>query len=104
MIAAWILFPLVLLVLAVGCGLLLEAAAGERLPGTLLVPAGLAVVRVTARFPTALDSTAKLATPLVVVLAVAGCVLGRSRRPRLDGWAAAAGIGAFAVYAAPIVL
>ena len=104
MIAAWIAFPLVLLALALGCGLLLEAAAGARLPGTLLVPAGLAVVMVAAQFPTAWDSTAKLATPLVVVLAVAGFVLARSRRPRLDRWAAAAGMGAFAVYAAPIVL
>src|SRR5690242_6524684 len=104
MIAACIAFPLVLLVLVVGCGLLLEAAAGDRLPGTLLVPGGLAVVMVAAQFPTTWDATAKLATPLVVVLAVAGFVLARARRPRLDGWAAAAGVGAFAEYAAPIVL
>jgi len=103
-IAAWIVFPVVLLVLVLGCGLLLEAAAGTRLPGTLLVAAGLAVVMVAAQFPTTWDATAKLATPLVVVLAIAGFVLARSRRPRLDGWAVAAGLGAFAVYAAPIVL
>ena len=37
MIVAWIAFPLLLLALSVGCGLLLERATGDRL-GALLVP------------------------------------------------------------------
>ena len=50
MIAAWIAFPLVLLVLTLGCGLLLERATGRPL-GLLLVPGGLAVVIVAAELP-----------------------------------------------------
>jgi hypothetical protein len=103
-IAAWIAFPLVLLVLAIGCGLLLARISGDRLAGPLLVPAGLAVVMVVGQFMTVASVTAKLATPAVIALAVAGFVLARSERPRLDWWAAACGLGAFAVYGAPIVL
>jgi hypothetical protein len=103
-IAAWIAFPLVLLVLAIGCGLLLARISGDRLAGPLLPPAGLAVVMVVGQFMTVASATAKLATPAVIALAVAGFVLARSERPRLDWWAAACGLGAFAVYGAPIVL
>jgi hypothetical protein len=104
MIAAWVAFPLVLLLLTVGCGLLLERLCGDRIPGTLLVPAGLALLIVVAQFVTAISSTAKLATAAVIAMAVAGFVLSRSRRPRLDGWAAAGALAVFAVYGAPIVL
>jgi hypothetical protein len=103
-IPAWLAFPIVLLVLAVGCGLLLARVAGGGLPGPLLVPAGLAVVMVVGQFMTVASFSAKLATPLVVALALVGFVLSRSERPRLDWWAAGCGLGAFAVYGAPIVL
>jgi hypothetical protein len=105
MIAAWIAFPVVLLAIAVGCGLLLERATGDRL-GPLLVPAGLAVVIVAANFTTMSAATVQVATALVIVLAIAGYALSWPfqwlRRP--DGWAGACAVGVFAVYAAPIVL
>ncbi|MGE0068352.1 MAG: hypothetical protein AB7T48_13470, partial [Solirubrobacterales bacterium] len=106
MFAAWVLFPLVLVALCFGCGLLLEAAVGRRLPGALLAPAGFAVVVVLAGLLTARGETASLATPAVVIVALAGAALAvRAKRwGGLEGWLAAAALGVFAVYAAPVVL
>ena len=105
MLTAWIVFPLVLAALAFGCGLLLEAASGVRLPRPLLLPAGLAVVIAAAIFPPIFESTAFLATPLVVALAAIGYGLAWPfRRRALDWWAAAAGIGTLGAFAAPVVL
>ena len=104
LLAAWIVFPLVALVLSLGCGLLLELLSGRCLPGALVAPAGFAVVVVAASLTTASSSTAQLTTPLLVALAVAGLGLSlrNPRRPRL--WPAVAAVGVFAVFAAPIVL
>jgi len=105
LLIAWLGFPLVLAVLALGCGLLLERAAGVRLPGALLLPAGLAVVVVIGLFPVMLDATAELTTPLIVLLAAAGLVLSPPwRRGPVDWAAAACGLAVFGVYAAPIVV
>jgi hypothetical protein len=41
LLVTWLLFPAVLGVLALGCGLLLERAAGVRVAGVLLAPLGL---------------------------------------------------------------
>jgi hypothetical protein len=111
-IAAWVLFPLLILALSAGCGLLLEACLGSRLPGPLLAPAGFAAIVVIAGVLTSRGETASLATPAVVVAAVAGIVLAyrnpelhgswKERRP--DGWAVAAAAGVFASYLAPVVL
>jgi len=59
MIAAWVALPVVLLLLTVGCGLLVDRLSGHRMPGTLLLPAGLALLIVVAQFVTAISSTAK---------------------------------------------
>jgi hypothetical protein len=101
----WLLFPLVVAALALGCGLLLERASGSPLPPPLLLPAGLAVVMVAALFPPILGSTASLATPLVVALAAAGYGLAWPfRKLRIDGWAAGAGVATYGIFAAPVVL
>lgn len=105
MITAWVLFPVLLAALCLGCGLLLEVAVGRRLPGLLLAPAGFGVIVVVTGLATASGTTAPLATPAVLALAVAGAGLTypwRGRRP--EPWALAAALAAFAVYAAPIVL
>ncbi len=105
MLIPWLLFPLLLAALALGCGLLLERAAGTRLPRPLLVPAGLAVVIAAALFPPIFGSTATFSTPLVVALAAAGYGLTWPiRRPRVDGWAAGAAIATYGIFAAPVVL
>jgi hypothetical protein len=90
--------------LSLGCGALLELAAGARLPRPLLVPVGLTVVILAGQFATLTDATAELAGPLVVALALAGLLLSRWWRPRPRPWAPAAAVGVFAVFAAPIVL
>jgi hypothetical protein len=103
---AWLLLPVVLGLVSLGLGLLVEAAAGFRLPRVLLVPIGLATTFVVARAAMVSGATAELATPLIAVGAVAGFVLGRGRLDRrgIDGWPIAATLLVFAVYAAPIVL
>ncbi len=104
MAIAWLVFPAVMAALSLGCGLLLERAAGLELPGPLLLPLGLAAVIVAAGLATMSSATAQLAVPLVVAIAVAGFGLSYPwRGRRLDGWALACGIGIFMVYAAPIV-
>jgi hypothetical protein len=104
MFVSWILFPLLLTALCLGCGFLLEALLGRRLPGPLLAPAGFMVLVVIAAVLTSRGETASLATPAAVLAALAGAALTfpwQGRRP--CGWVIAAALGAFAVYAAPVV-
>jgi hypothetical protein len=105
MIACWILFPVVLALLALGCGLLVELLAGRRLPGTLLLPAGYALIAVVAQLPAQWDATAELTVPLIVALALVGLGLGapRLRETRPDLLAASAALGVFLVFALPVV-
>ncbi len=105
MFASWLLFPVLLVALCLGCGLLLEVLAGRRLPGALLAPAGFAVLVVVAGLFTSRGETATLATPALILLAIAGFALTypwRGRQP--DRWLLAAALAVFAVYAAPVVL
>lgn len=108
LLAAWVLYPVLLGVLALGLGLALERLAGWRLPGALLLPAGIGAVIALSRLITEVGATAPLALPVLGVLTVAGLVLGRDRlrgaRASLDRPLALAALGVFAVFAAPIVL
>jgi hypothetical protein len=102
---AWIVFPVVLCLLALGCGLLVELAAGAKLPGTLLIPCGLALMTVTGVLCAASDATAELALPVTIALTIIGLGLGVPRRSlKPDPWALATALGVFAVFAAPVVL
>jgi hypothetical protein len=104
-IAAWVMFPAVLLALATGAGLLVERAAGPRVPGALLPTVGLALIVVACQFLTLAERTAGLIVPLAVFLALSGALLGgRDLIGRLDPWSAAVGVGAFAALSAPIAL
>lgn len=103
-LVAWLVFPLLLGLLSLGCGVALERATGRTVPGALLVPAGLAVLIVVAQFFTLADATAELATPAVAVLAAAGLALSRDRLRRLDLRPGAAAAAVYAVFAAPVVL
>jgi hypothetical protein len=107
LVAAWLAFPAVLLALAAGWGLLLEALAGRALPGPLVLPAGFAALVVVLQVPASAGGTARLATPLAAAGAVAGVALwaGQSTRlPRPDLAAGATALGVFVAYAAPVVL
>jgi hypothetical protein len=106
LLASWVLFPAVLALLALGCGLVLERAAGVRLPGALLAPTGVAVMIVVAGLTTLNAATASLTIPTVVGLAALGlaCGIGRgwwTRRCVLPLFAA---VIVFCAYAAPVVM
>jgi hypothetical protein len=106
MIAAWVLFPLVLLAVCLGCGLAVERVAGWRLAGAVIASVGLALVIVVATLMTYKGSTAKFTTAVVVLLALAGYAssIGRVRELRPERFSLAVGLGLYAVLAAPQVL
>lgn len=106
MLAAWIVFPLLLLAACFGFGLLTEALAGRRIPGALLAPLGMASLTVVGLATTASSTTASWAAPLAAVLALAGFVLAALGRRNLrpDPWPALVALAVFAVFAAPVVL
>lgn len=106
MVVDWALFPLVLLAVCLGCGLLVQRAGGWRMPGALVLPIGLALVVVVSSLTTSRAQTAPITTPLVVALAVAGYGVSwrRLRAVRVDPWMAAVGVGIYAICAAPLVL
>jgi len=103
LLVPWIGFPLALGVVALGSALLLERAAGRRIPGPLLLPAGLAVVTVVASFTTVSYRTAELTVPVLVGLAVLGLGLGRRSLRRFDAFAAGCALVAYLVVAAPVL-
>lgn len=106
--AAWMLFPLLLLAVVTGWGLLVERAAASRLPVPLLPAVGLAALAA------ALTATSATAPGLALPVTVGGTLAGGALRRWAPGpdvhdtepWrpAAAAAAAAFALVAAPIVL
>src|SRR5919106_3710853 len=91
-VAAVVVLPVVMTVIAVGCGLLVERASGRRLPGALVLPLGFALMLVVANLPLTLPATAWLGPWLMLAASGTGWALGarkrRDRRP--SAWAAAA--------------
>jgi hypothetical protein len=102
---AWVLFPLVLTALALGCGLLVERISGIDIAGALLPATGIGLIIVVAQFFTLDGGLAELTTPVTVALAVIGFGLSLPALQRgIAWWAVGAAIAVFAIYAAPIVL
>jgi len=104
LLVPWLLFPLVLAVLALGCARLLERVVGRQLPGALPLPVGLATLTVVAGFTTLSPRTADLTVPALVGLGIFG--LGLNRRRALAGfdWRAGAGaLAAFLAVGAPVI-
>jgi hypothetical protein len=105
LVVAWIVFPIVLALLSLGCGLLLETVSGMRLPGALLLPGGFIVISIATYFAHMSDSTASLQTPLVVGLAIAGYGVSPPwKRFQFDRWLIGSAAAVYAVFAAPVVL
>ncbi|HEX4110789.1 MAG TPA: hypothetical protein VHX88_21850, partial [Solirubrobacteraceae bacterium] len=102
LLICWALAPLLMVVLALGCGALVELAGGRRLPGSLLVPAGFAVIIVVCDLAASNSSTAPLALPTVLALAVAGLLAGDWRR-RPSPWTIAAVLFVYVAYGAPVL-
>src|SRR5680860_34541 len=104
MLLAWVVFPLVLLALCVGMGLLVDAISGRRLPGALVPLVGLAATVVAVSFTTMSGVTAEFSLPLVALGAAAGAWLSRPWRfGRPDGWAAGVAVAVFCVFGAPVI-
>jgi hypothetical protein len=105
-VIAWLLFPLVMLVACLGCGLAIERIGGWRLSGPVLLAVGLALVIVLATLTTARSDTASWTTWVLVAVAVLGYLSSWRRlgELRFDGWGAAVGVGLYVIAAAPVVL
>jgi len=105
MLAAWVAYPLILLALCVGVGLLVDVLAGRRLSGVLVAPAGLAAIVVVGQVTTATAATARLTVPAVCFLAVLGAGLSLPwwRFGRPDPWALGAALAIFVVFGAPVL-
>lgn len=103
---ALLVAPVVLWLLALGCGLALERLVGGlRLPNALLLPLGLCV-SVVLTFPGyAAGAGDGLAITLLVVVVLAGLIFARDgARARLNpGWPGAAGVAAYILYMLPVI-
>ena len=105
-VLAWALFPLVVYAISLGAGLLVACVLRLRIPNPLLPPLGLCVSIVLVMPGYRLGLGAAFATPLLVVVAVAGFALSRhSWRERVNpGWIGIAALAAYGLYIAPVVL
>ena len=110
MVVSWVVFPLLAVTASTGCGLLVRRLAGEALPPLLVLPCGFAAMIVVGTTGTSIAALAPATGWLIAAVAVAGFI---SARPLLRvpwppsesaRWAAAAAAGAFAVFAAPVIL
>jgi hypothetical protein len=104
LLAAWLVYPLVLLGLCGGLGLLVDALSGRRLPGALVAPIGLAAIVLVGQLTTLTDAAAQFTVPLVCFLAVLGAGLSlpwRFRQP--DLWMIAVALTVFVVFGAPVL-
>jgi hypothetical protein len=104
---ALFVYPVLLGALSLGLGLLVERASAVRLPGPLLPPLGFAALIGLTQLGTQLTATARLTAPVVVVLALAGLWLGRTRLPALRTRgalvAALVAVATFTSFAAPVL-
>ncbi len=105
------LFPLLLGVLSLGCGLLVERLTGARLPALLLIPVGFGALVAVSQFTTWNRMIAPWTPWILVLLTLAGFALTRVQvrerwrsRPRGWWWCFAAGVGAYLVTVAPEIV
>jgi hypothetical protein len=110
-LSAWLLFPLLLLGVCGGSGLLVRRLSGGALSGVLLLPVGFALTVAVCTLGTSITWLAPSAGALAVVVAVTGFLLERRSLHvagrRISGavlYPTVAAFVAFAVVAAPVVL
>src|ERR671923_88800 len=75
LVVCWLVFPLFLAAICLGCGLAVTRWSRTRVAATLLVPVGFAVVVVIASFATLTPRTAPLTAPLFLAVFAAPVVL-----------------------------
>jgi hypothetical protein len=103
LLVCWLVYPIVLVALLLGCGLLLELACGVSLPAPLLPAAGLATIGVVSGLTTLRAPTTPFTTPLVVALAVAGLGLSPRWWTRFDPRPVCAALATFLAYGATVL-
>ena len=105
-VAAWVLAPLVLLILTVGLGLLVERVARIRMATALLAPVGLCTLIVLVMPGYRLGVGSWLAVAITLACALAGLWFARrDLRTRLrPGWLLGAGVATYGLYIAAVVL
>src|SRR5436190_24374660 len=111
LLVAWGAFPLLLLALTGGWGLLVERAVGRRIPRALVPGAGLCALIAVTEPLLLLGPANRVATPIAAAGAATGWLVAAARRRagppagwRPGRWAVIAGTATFAVFAAPMVL
>jgi hypothetical protein len=109
-LAVVLLFPLLLWLLSLGCGLLVGRLTGAPLPALLLMPLGFGVLIAVSQFTTWWEVTAPLSPIVLLALALIGFALARSElrarwraRPRGWWWGPLAGLAGYLVLAAPVI-
>jgi len=109
-ICGGIVFPLVLLMLSIGGGLLVRRLGGDWLPTILVAPVGFALLILTCSFATYIGWLAPAAGYIALTFALLGFLLqaraGGLRLPHMDGlpWGLLAGLAAFVAVGAPVLL
>ena len=103
LIVPWVLFPLVLAVVAAGWGLVVERGTGSSVNGVLLLPLGAAAVIVVASLLTEWSFIAPATAPVIAIGALAGLLTNWPLR-RLARWPLIATIGVLLAYGAPVLL
>jgi hypothetical protein len=101
----WLVFPLLLATICLGCGLAVERCSRTPIQPPLVLPVGFAAVVVIGLFTTLSAQTARLTLPSVLAVAALGLASSVPRAlPRIDPWAVGSAVVVFAVFAAPVVL
>jgi hypothetical protein len=105
-VLATVVFPALLVALALGTGLLVERASGWRIPGALLVPIGLAGLIAVGQLLTWQSALAPATAPALWIIGVAGLGFGwrRLHDARPEWWTVAATVGAYVALCAPVLL
>jgi hypothetical protein len=111
-LSAWVLFPLVLVLASLGCGLLVRRIAAGELSLLLVAPVGFALVVAICSFATSYGWLAPAGGPIVAVVALLGLALEARGRPmslpRLRPgawiWPVIAALVAFTAVGGPVFL
>jgi hypothetical protein len=101
----WLVFPLLLAGICLGCGLAVARCSRTQIEPALILPVGFAAAVVIGLFTTLAEQTAHLTLPTILAVAAVGLAVSVPKGlPRVDPWALGSAVVVFAVFAAPIVL